>query len=101
MDELGRRIQDLRKRQGISLKGLAQKIDLSEQALIAIEKGKVANPGFNTIASIAGALDVSLDYLHKGSQGLTEQDIATIKEHEPTLRALHEVLALLLSKLDT
>ena len=98
MSELGERIQEVRKAQGINLKNLAQTVGLSEQAIIAIEKGKVENPGFYTIAVIADALNISLDFLYKGNEGLTEQDIEKLKEHEPTLRALHEVLEVIFSK---
>lgn len=99
MVELGGRIQSVRKAQKMSLKQLAQTVGISEQSLIKIEKGTVDNPGFNTVAAIADALHVSLDYLHKGSVGLTREDVEVLQKHEPTLRALHETLAMLLSKL--
>ena len=58
---LGLKIRDLREKKRLTQNQLAEKINMSDNGLSNIEGGK-ANPHFDTIAAIADALDVSLDY---------------------------------------
>lgn len=100
MSQLGDRIRQLRFQKEIRVKDLAERVGISEQSLMAIERGRVDNPNFNTVANIAGVLGVSLDYLHRGSPGFTEKEIETLRNHADLLRGLHAILEILVTKLD-
>ncbi len=56
---LGKRIQNLRKKQGITLEGLAYSVELSKGNLSDIENGK-KNPTYLTMSKIAEGLEISL-----------------------------------------
>ena len=99
MDDIGARIRNTRQSRGLGLKDLADQVGLSVQGLIGIEKQKVKNPGIRTVVAIADALDVSLDFLCKGTDNLTEQDRVTLNKHKPHLRSLQEALEILLRRL--
>ena len=60
---LGAAIRDLRGQHGMSRPLLAERTHMSRNTLMAIEQGRVADPGIFTIASLIGALGVSLDAL--------------------------------------
>lgn len=100
MSQLGERIRQLRFDREMRVKDLAERVGISDQSLMAIERGRVDNPNFNTVASIASVLGVSLDYLHRGSPGFTEAEIEVLQKHADLLRGLHEVLGVFVAKLD-
>lgn len=65
--ELGRRIQVLRTRRGISQRSFALMIGVSQPYLSSIESGR-GNVGFNNLCKIADGLGVSLESLFLGIQ---------------------------------
>lgn len=64
--KLGKRIKELRIASGFTQKKLAERIGLSEWALLRIEKHGARASEAEVFCSIARALDVSLDYLMGG-----------------------------------
>jgi len=58
---LGQRLLSARKMQGLTLQGLAEKIDISKQALNQFEKGQ-SKPTEKVLTSLADALNLSVDY---------------------------------------
>jgi transcriptional regulator with XRE-family HTH domain len=99
MSQLGERIRQLRFDREMRVKDLAERVGISNQSLMAIERGRVDNPNFNTVANIASVLSVSLDYLHRGSPGFMEKEVETLREHADLLRGLHDVLGVIVTKL--
>lgn len=65
MDEraLGKRVQTLRVKGGLTQQALCQKAGLSYSTLTKIERGAIKAPSVFTIQSITGALGISLDEL--------------------------------------
>jgi len=63
--QLGRRVRDIRKLQGISQEKLAYKINLDRTYLSGIERG-IRNPTVKTLQIIASGLGVTLSELLKG-----------------------------------
>jgi transcriptional regulator with XRE-family HTH domain len=100
MSQLGDRIRTLRFSKDIKSKDLAEKAGISEQALNALERGRVENPGFLTVTRIAENLDVSMEYLYKGIPSFSRADIAALKRHRPLLEDLQEILQVILPKLE-
>ena len=60
---LGRRLQDARKKAGLTQQELCQKAGLSYSTLAKIERGAIKAPSIFTIQQIAGVLGTSLDEL--------------------------------------
>lgn len=65
MDEvgLGQKLQDARKKAGLTQQDLCQRAGLSYSTLAKIERGAIKSPSIFTIQSIAAALGVSLNEL--------------------------------------
>lgn len=63
--KVGSNIKEQRNNKGWSQKTLAEKIGISDSLLSAYENNR-KNPGLNTLAAIARALEVSLDLLYFG-----------------------------------
>ena len=79
--EIGKTIQDLRKRKGLSQEELAEKIDVSRQAVSKWENGSSV-PDVEKIIALSDFFQVSTDYLLKGKE--TEKNIKenfAIQEH--------------------
>lgn len=51
----------LRIKQGLSLRALSSKSEISHTVFEHIEKGKTQNPGINTIMEICKMFDISID----------------------------------------
>ncbi len=60
---LGKRIQDFRRRAGLTQQGLCQKANLSYSTLAKIERGAIVSPSIFTVLSIAVSLETSVDNL--------------------------------------
>jgi|SanBayMetagenome_1026888.scaffolds.fasta_scaffold48311_1 transcriptional regulator with XRE-family HTH domain len=67
LSPLGRRIDTLAKKQGVSLGRLAVDAGLSRQALGKIRNGSTACPSVETAIAIARALHVSVEALYSGT----------------------------------
>lgn len=59
-----KRIEELRKRKGLSQKKLAEMANISAPYLSALEKGKKKNPTLQVLQNIAKALEVEIKDLH-------------------------------------
>lgn len=70
--EIGKTIQDLRKRKGLSQEELAEKIDVSRQAVSKWENGSSV-PDVEKIIALSNFFQVSTDYMLKGKE--TEKNI--------------------------
>lgn len=64
---IGERLMIERRRQGLTQDDLAQKADTTAAAISMIENGR-RNPSLRLAREIAGALDVSLDWLADGDR---------------------------------
>ncbi len=76
MDELGKRIQDLRKQHKFSQTELAKNIDVSKSQMIRYEN-KGVQPPADILNKLAGTLNTSVDYLINGTAN--EKAKATLK----------------------
>jgi XRE family transcriptional regulator, regulator of sulfur utilization len=65
---LGKAIRELREAQGLSLRTFAPKAGVTFNTLSLIERGE-ANPTWETVKRIAGALGVSVAELAKAAEG--------------------------------
>ena len=63
VENLGEKIQRLRKDKGLSQDELARKADIPYTTLTKIEIGVIKKPSVFAVAKIAEALDISLDKL--------------------------------------
>jgi len=59
---LGRNIKEERKRQGLTLEALSERLEISRNFLWEIESGRKA-PALKTLYKLSVTLNVSLDYL--------------------------------------
>ena len=59
MDQLGHKLRSLRKKRGLSLKKLGERVDCSPSYLSMIENGKV-DPGISRLKKIANGLDANI-----------------------------------------
>lgn len=64
-ENLGEKIQKLRKEKGMSQDELARKADIPYTTLTKIEIGVIKKPSVFAVAKIAEALEISLDELIK------------------------------------
>ena len=64
--QMGKRISNRRKQLGISQISLAEKLDISNNHLSGVERGKEI-PSLDLLVDICNALDVTPDYLLMGS----------------------------------
>lgn len=62
-ENLGQKIQKLRKEKGLSQDELARKADIPYTTLTKIEIGVIKKPSVFAVAKIADALEMSLDEL--------------------------------------
>ena len=67
MDTIGTRVREARQKRGMSRADLARAAGLSGGAVSRIESGE-RSPGAETLARLARALGVELDYLMGGRQ---------------------------------
>ncbi|MBN1951786.1 MAG: helix-turn-helix transcriptional regulator [Bacteroidales bacterium] len=79
MNELGKRIQELRKQNRLSQVELAGKINVSKSQMIRYEN-KGVQPPADILNKIAEILNTSVDYLINGNSD--EKALATLKDAE-------------------
>jgi transcriptional regulator with XRE-family HTH domain len=79
MSELGKRIQDLRKQNGITQQELAGRVRISHPQIVRYET-KGVQPPADVLARIADVFDVSIDFLVNGDKSQRAQQ--TIKDAE-------------------
>lgn len=66
--EVGQKIRNLRKNQGITMKELGERVGLSESNIQRYEIGKIKGIDINLLIKIADVLDVSAQYLMGGDK---------------------------------
>ena len=71
-DELGKRIQQLRKDRGMIQEDLAPELYISIEHLKKMETGK-RRPSFELLVFISEYFDVSIDYLLTGKERISRQ----------------------------
>ena len=71
-DQIGKNIATLRKKQGLTQAGLAEKLNYSDKAVSKWERGE-SIPDVLTLVSLSGVLGVSVDDLLKDHNALPEQ----------------------------
>jgi len=76
VDQLGHKLRSLRKKRGLSLKKLGERIDCSPSYLSMVENGKV-DPGISRLKKIADGLDVTIVDLFQKQDG---QEVVIRKE---------------------
>ena len=79
MPELGKRIQELRKQNGLTQQELAGKVQISHPQIVRYET-KGVQPPADVLARIADVFDVSIDFLVNGDKSQKAQQ--TIKDAE-------------------
>lgn len=80
--DVGRRVRECREAQGISLRDLARRTELTPQFLSQVELGQ-ANTSIGSLRRIADALNVNIYYF------LRDDDIMAPPQHIPVVRAGH------------
>ncbi len=73
---LGERVREQRRKHGLTLEALAEKVGSSKSYMWEIENKDVARPSAEKLAQIAAALETTADYLLEGD-GAKEEDEAT------------------------
>ena len=71
MENIGKRIKQLRENKGLTLNGLAYRSGISQSYLREIESGRYTNPGVDILSEICWALGVSLSEFFEGFENDT------------------------------
>ncbi len=79
--DVGRRLNELRQAQGISMRGLATKSGLSANALSMIERGRTS-PSVSTLYKLADALGVPVTEFF--APGVEKQNVIVVRSDERT-----------------
>lgn len=79
--EFHERLYEVRKSAGMTQSDLAEKLDVSRQAVSRWEMG-TAKPDFENLIAISNIFDVSIDYLLKGSEIAPDGKIRPAEEPE-------------------
>ena len=83
LNDVGKRIAELRKQNGWSQAELAEKLNISDKAISKWENGGM--PSVDLFPKLAKIFNVSIDYLMIGdSEGETEQEAEAASEAHPT-----------------
>lgn len=98
---LGERIRKLRQAKGLTLEGLAEKVNSSKSYIWEIENKAVARPSAEKLRLIAMALDTTSDFLVAADQvdAVSEADRAFFRRYqalnEPAKKRLQRILDVL------
>src|ERR671911_272011 len=76
--DVGQRLREAREQEGLSLRELARRLELSASALSQIETGK-SRPSVKTLYAIVSELGISLDELFENPAGPTEMPIEGVR----------------------
>lgn len=66
MSTFPERLKEARINKGFTCRALSERIESAESTVSQIERGSIENPGAKTVAALAAALDVSIDWLLTG-----------------------------------
>jgi len=75
VDTFAERLRELRKRRGLSQRGLASKAGLHENYIARLERGERENPSSATIEAIAAALGVGVNHFYPDEAPPTLSDM--------------------------
>lgn len=93
VDEIGTRIARRRKEMGLEQNEVAERSGMSRAYVSRLETGGVKSPKLGDLASVAEALEMSLDALIYGEAPKTESDIIAILARMPGASAAMSNLA--------
>ena len=89
---VGENISERRRRLGLSQKELADRLEISQDAMARMEKGRIA-PKMGRLQDIADNLQCTVSYLFRTHDEATEERAASIADILKTLPAVgHEAL---------
>ena len=91
LEKSGKRIQQLRKNQSITLEELSEKLNITDRQLRRIEKGE-SGGSIDLLAEIAVMFNVSLDYLIMGRVLTTSDAKIALQEAIRVLSDLEQQL---------
>ena len=91
LEKSGKRIQQLRKNQSITLEELSEKLNITDRQLRRIEKGE-SGGSIDLLAEIAVMINVSLDYLIMGRVLTTSDAKIALQEAIRVLSDLEQQL---------
>lgn len=91
LEKSGKRIQQLRKNQSITLEELSEKLNITDRQLRRIEKGE-SGGSIDLLAEIAVMFNVSLDYLIMGKVLTTSDAKIALQEAIRVLSDLEQQL---------
>ncbi|NIQ40427.1 MAG: helix-turn-helix domain-containing protein [Proteobacteria bacterium] len=70
--EIGRKLKDVRRLRGVSLRALGKRVGVSASFLSQVEQGK-CQPSLETLSKIAAALEVKADYFLRDEEKATKE----------------------------
>lgn len=73
IDEIGKRIQQLRSDKGMSISELAERAEVAKSYISNVERGLQSNPSIQFLEKVASALDVSIHSILYNNPTQTEQ----------------------------
>jgi Predicted transcriptional regulators len=73
IEEIGKRIQQLRSDKGLSISELAERADVAKSYISNVERGLQSNPSIQFLEKVATALDVSIHSILNGDPTETDQ----------------------------
>jgi transcriptional regulator with XRE-family HTH domain len=76
--DVGQRLREAREQEGLSLRELARRLELSASALSQIETGK-SRPSVKTLYAIVSELGISLDELFENPTAATEMPVEGVR----------------------
>lgn len=100
---LGERVREMRKKRGLTLERLAERVGSSKSYMWEIENKDVARPSAEKLALIATALDTTVEYLLVGDGAKEEEDaedIAFFRKYKKMDAPAKERLRRILDALD-
>ena len=83
--QLGERVRELRRKRGLTLEGLAERVDSSKSYMWEIENKDVARPSAEKLALISCAIDTTVEYLLGDDSEKAEEnaeDIAFFRKYK-------------------
>ena len=99
---LGERVRTLRRKRGLTLEGLAERVASSKSYMWEIENKDVTRPSAEKLVQIAGALDTTVEYLLSGiseEDAKDAEDIAFYRKYkkldDPVKERLRKMLEIL------
>lgn len=77
---MGERIKKLRIEKGLSLRKLADRVNVTPGCLWSIEKGNVKNPSTDMLFVLASELDTTFNYIYHGDKNINLEFLKELPE---------------------